>query len=60
MGRIEIVDGDITKEKVDVLVNNIGIGKGAGLLETPDAIWHEAFDGTLTDLYVPKRTTARK
>jgi 3-oxoacyl-[acyl-carrier protein] reductase len=32
---------------VDILVNNIGIGKGAGLLETPDATWHEAFDGTL-------------
>ena len=32
---------------VDILVNNIGIGKGAGLLETPDETWHEAFDGTL-------------
>jgi 3-oxoacyl-[acyl-carrier protein] reductase len=32
---------------VDVLVNNVGIGKGAGLLETPDAVWQEAFDHTL-------------
>jgi 3-oxoacyl-[acyl-carrier protein] reductase len=32
---------------VDILVNNIGVGKGAGLLETPDETWQEAFDQTL-------------
>jgi 3-oxoacyl-[acyl-carrier protein] reductase len=32
---------------VDVLVNNIGLARGAGLLETPDADWQEAFDQTL-------------
>jgi 3-oxoacyl-[acyl-carrier protein] reductase len=32
---------------IDVLVNNVGIGKGAGLLDTPDAVWQEAFDYTL-------------
>jgi 3-oxoacyl-[acyl-carrier protein] reductase len=32
---------------VDVLVNNVGLGRGAGLLETPDDVWQEAFDQTL-------------
>jgi 3-oxoacyl-[acyl-carrier protein] reductase len=32
---------------IDILVNNIGVGKGAGLLDTPDETWHEAFDQTL-------------
>jgi len=32
---------------LDVLVNNVGLGKGAGLLETSDAVWQEAFDQTL-------------
>jgi 3-oxoacyl-[acyl-carrier protein] reductase len=32
---------------VDVLVNNIGLARGAGLLETTDADWQEAFDQTL-------------
>ena len=32
---------------VDLLVNNVGLGKGAGLLDTPDAVWQEAFDQTL-------------
>jgi 3-oxoacyl-[acyl-carrier protein] reductase len=30
-----------------VLVNNIGLGRGGGLLETSDAEWQEAFDQTL-------------
>jgi len=33
---------------VDVLVNNIGLARGAGLLETTDAEWQEAFDQTLS------------
>jgi 3-oxoacyl-[acyl-carrier protein] reductase len=32
---------------VDVLVNNVGLARGAGLLETTDAEWQEAFDQTL-------------
>ena len=32
---------------VDILVNNIGLGRGAGVLDTPDDAWQEAFDHTL-------------
>lgn len=32
---------------VDILVNNLGLGRGAGLLETTDEAWQEAFDFTL-------------
>ena len=32
---------------IDILVNNVGVAKGAGLLDTPDPIWQEAFDHTL-------------
>jgi 3-oxoacyl-[acyl-carrier protein] reductase len=32
---------------VDVLVNNVGLGRGAGALDTPDEAWQEAFDHTL-------------
>jgi 3-oxoacyl-[acyl-carrier protein] reductase len=32
---------------LDVLVNNIGLGRGGNLLETSDAEWQEAFDQTL-------------
>ncbi len=32
---------------VDVLVNNVGMAKGAGLVDTPDAAWQEALDYTL-------------
>ena len=32
---------------IDVLVNNLGLARGAGLLETSDAEWQEAFDYTL-------------
>jgi 3-oxoacyl-[acyl-carrier protein] reductase len=32
---------------VDVLVNNVGLGKGGGLLDTPDDVWQQAFDQTL-------------
>ena len=32
---------------VDVLVNNVGLGRGAGLVETTDAEWQEAFDQTV-------------
>jgi 3-oxoacyl-[acyl-carrier protein] reductase len=32
---------------LDILVNNVGVGKGAGIVDTSDAEWHEAFDQTL-------------
>ena len=32
---------------IDILVNNVGLGKGAGLSDTVDAVWQEAFDHTL-------------
>ncbi len=32
---------------LDILVNNIGLARGAGLLETTDDDWQEAFDQTL-------------
>jgi 3-oxoacyl-[acyl-carrier protein] reductase len=32
---------------IDVLVNNVGLAQGGGLLETPDAQWQEAIDQTL-------------
>jgi len=33
--------------RIDVLVNNLGLARGAGLLDTSDAEWQEAFDNTL-------------
>jgi 3-oxoacyl-[acyl-carrier protein] reductase len=32
---------------IDILVNNLGIGRGGGLLDTPDETWREAFDQTV-------------
>jgi 3-oxoacyl-[acyl-carrier protein] reductase len=32
---------------IDILVNNIGLGRGAGLLDTGDTEWQEGFDQTL-------------
>ena len=32
---------------IDILVNNVGLGRGGGLLETTDEQWQEAFDHTL-------------
>jgi 3-oxoacyl-[acyl-carrier protein] reductase len=32
---------------IDVLVNNVGLARGGGLLETSDAEWQEAIDQTL-------------
>ena len=32
---------------LDILVNNVGLGRGAGVVETSDAEWAEAFDQTL-------------
>jgi len=33
---------------IDILVNNVGLAGGGGLLETSDAEWQEAFDQTLS------------
>jgi 3-oxoacyl-[acyl-carrier protein] reductase len=32
---------------LDILVNNLGLAKGAGIVDTSDAEWQEAFDQTL-------------
>jgi 3-oxoacyl-[acyl-carrier protein] reductase len=32
---------------LDILVNNVGMARGSGILETTDAEWQEAFDQTL-------------
>lgn len=32
---------------LDILINNVGLGKGGGISETPDEVWQEAFDQTL-------------
>jgi 3-oxoacyl-[acyl-carrier protein] reductase len=32
---------------VDILVNNVGLARGAGIVDTSDAEWTEAFDQTL-------------
>jgi 3-oxoacyl-[acyl-carrier protein] reductase len=32
---------------LDILVNNLGLARGAGILDTADADWQEAFDCTL-------------
>jgi 3-oxoacyl-[acyl-carrier protein] reductase len=32
---------------IDILVNNVGLGRGGTLLETPDAAWGEAIEQTL-------------
>jgi 3-oxoacyl-[acyl-carrier protein] reductase len=33
--------------RLDILVNNMGLGRGAGLLDTSETEWAEAFDQTL-------------
>jgi len=44
----KVVDTTIGKlGGVDILVNNVGLGKGGALADTPDDIWQEAFDQTL-------------
>ncbi|MGH9347969.1 MAG: SDR family NAD(P)-dependent oxidoreductase [Vicinamibacterales bacterium] len=44
----EVIDRTVsTFGGVDVLVNNVGLARGSGLLETTDAQWQEAIDQTL-------------
>ena len=49
MAGVESVVGQTVERfgGLDILVNNIGLGRGAGLLDTPDEAWQEAFDQTL-------------
>jgi 3-oxoacyl-[acyl-carrier protein] reductase len=43
-----IIDGAVTAfGGIDILVNNVGLGRGAGILDTPDEDWQEAIDQTL-------------
>jgi 3-oxoacyl-[acyl-carrier protein] reductase len=47
-GTQEVVDRTVaTFGGIDVLVNNVAIARGAGLLDTTDELWQEAFDYTL-------------
>src|SRR5262245_20617985 len=32
---------------LDIVINNVGLGRGAGLEDTTDEAWQEAFDQTL-------------
>ena len=51
---------------IDILVNNVGLAGGGGLLETSDEQWQEAFDQTLlpavraSKLVVPHMPTTRR
>lgn len=47
-GVTRVVDAAVREfGRLDVVVNNVGLGKGAGLEGTTDADWQEAFDQTL-------------
>jgi 3-oxoacyl-[acyl-carrier protein] reductase len=43
---------------IDILVNNVGLAGGGGLLETSDAQWQEAFDQTLLPAVRASRLSA--
>jgi 3-oxoacyl-[acyl-carrier protein] reductase len=32
---------------IDILINNVGLARGAGIVDTTDEVWHEALDQTL-------------
>jgi len=47
-GLRSVVDGTVAAfGGLDILVNNVGLAGGSGLLETSDEQWQEAFDQTL-------------
>jgi 3-oxoacyl-[acyl-carrier protein] reductase len=47
-GAEKVVNATVTQfGAIDVLVNNVGAAKGAGIVDTPDEVWQEAFDQTL-------------
>ena len=43
-----VIDGAVAAfGGIDILVNNVGLARGATIVDTSDAEWHEAFDQTL-------------
>jgi 3-oxoacyl-[acyl-carrier protein] reductase len=47
-GAVAVVDATVAAfGRVDILVNNVAAAKGAGIADTPDEVWQEAFDQTL-------------
>jgi 3-oxoacyl-[acyl-carrier protein] reductase len=61
-GRLLAIQADVSTDKgvadvimrtvetfggLDILINNVGLAKGAGIIETSDDEWQEAFDQTL-------------
>ncbi len=47
-GARAVIDGTVaTFGGIDVLVNNVGLARGGGLLETTDEVWQEAVEQTL-------------
>jgi 3-oxoacyl-[acyl-carrier protein] reductase len=47
-GVAAVIDGAVAAfGSLDILVNNVGLGRGAGLLDTADEEWREAIDQTL-------------
>jgi 3-oxoacyl-[acyl-carrier protein] reductase len=43
-----VIDGTVARfGGIDVLVNNVGLARGGGLLDTSDADWQEAIEQTL-------------
>ena len=47
-GAQKVVDQAVaTFDGIDILVNNVGTARGAGLLDTTDELWKEAMDQTL-------------
>ena len=47
-GVADVINGAVRRfNRIDILVNNIGLAKGADIESTTDADWHEAFDQTL-------------
>jgi 3-oxoacyl-[acyl-carrier protein] reductase len=47
-GPEQIVEAVVARfARLDILVNNVGLGKGGGLLDTSDEVWQEALDHTL-------------
>jgi 3-oxoacyl-[acyl-carrier protein] reductase len=47
-GARKVIDGAVAAfGRIDVLVNNVGLGKGGDVESTTDAEWQEAFDQTL-------------
>ena len=47
-GVVQVIDRTVEAfGGLDILVNNVGLAKGAGITDTTDAEWQEAFDQTL-------------